>query len=265
MGHCSIKGWLWGMMILAISVSCTRDKALNSVLDQAGKNRTELEKVLVHYDSIPEKKKAAEFLIRNMPGRYSLQSPFLFRYYELLDSLQGLNYIGHDEMIVFYDSIYKRPEWRSLKPVYDIESITSQYLITHIDAAFDAWKSPWAKDLTFEEFCEYLLPYRVDNEVLESWMEDYKAKYENIAYSVSSTSIDSVYEVIADRVVGHHFTPEFVPSAKPSSLPKIRIGACRMYTALATYIFRSIGSPLSANLLPIGPITPWDMNGIPLL
>lgn len=251
MGHCSIKGWLWGMMILAISVSCTRDKALNSVLDQAGKNRTELEKVLVHYDSIPEKKKAAEFLIRNMPGRYSMQSPFLFRYYELLDSLQGLNYIGHDEIIVFYDSIYKRSEWRSLKPVYDIESITSQYLITHIDAAFDAWKSPWAKDLTFEEFCEYLLPYRVDNEVLESWMEDYKAKYENIAYSVGSTSIDSVYEVFANMFVGHrYFAPDFVPGAKPSSLPKIRIGACRMYTALATCLFRSIGVPIVSEFTP---------------
>ena len=93
------------MMLLAIAVSCARDKVLNSVLEQAGKNKGELENVLVHYDSVPEKRKAAEFLIKNMPGRYSLQSPFLFRYYELLDSLQGLDYIGHYEMFVFYDYI----------------------------------------------------------------------------------------------------------------------------------------------------------------
>lgn len=238
-------------MILAISVFCACDKALNSVLDQAGNNKEELEKVLAYYDSVPQKKKAAEFLIRNMPGRYSLQGPFLFRYYELLDSLQGLDYIGHDEMVAFYDSIYKQPEWRSLKPVYDIESINSQYLITHIDAAFDAWQSPWARDLTFEEFCEYLLPYRVDNEILENWMEYYKARYGNIAYSASSTSIDSVYDVMARMIVGHrYFTPEFVPAAKPSSLPKIRIGACRMYTALATYLFRSIGVPIVSEFTP---------------
>lgn len=239
------------MMILTISVSCVRDKALNSVLEQAGKNKEELEKILAHYDSVPEKKKAAEFLIQNMPGRYSLQSPFLFRYYDLLDSLQGLDYVGHDEMIAFYDSIYKKLEWRSLKPVYDIESINSQYLITHIDAAFDAWRSPWAKDLTFEEFCEYLLPYRVGDEILENWMEDYKVRYENIAYSASSVSIDSVYNVIASMFVGHrYFTPEFVPDAKPSSLPKIRIGACRMYTALAIYLFRSIGIPIVSEFTP---------------
>lgn len=233
-----------------LSISCT-DRALKESLRLSGENRTELEHVLLHYKDNLEKRQAAEFLIRNMPGRYSLQSPFLFRYYELLDSLQGLDYIGHDEMIAFYDSIYKQPEWRNLKPVYDVESVTGQFLITHIDAAFDAWKSPWAKDLTFEEFCEYLLPYRVDNEVLENWMEDYKAKYENIAYSVVSTSIDSVYEALAGIVVGHrYFTPDFVPGAKPSSLPKIRIGACRMYTALATYLFRSIGVPIVSEFTP---------------
>lgn len=136
-------------------ISCA-DSALENSLKLSGDNRAELERVLLHYKDNSEKKKAAEFLIRNMPGRYSLQSPFLFRYYELLDSLQGLDYIGHDEMIAFYDFIYQKPEWRSLKPVYDIESINSQYLITHIDAAFDAWKSPWARDLTFEEFCDFL-------------------------------------------------------------------------------------------------------------
>lgn len=231
-------------------ISCV-DSTLEKSLKLSGDNRAELERVLLYYKDNSEKKKAAEFLIRNMPGRYSLQSPFLFRYYELLDSLQGLDYIGHDEMIAFYDSIYQKPEWRSLKPVYDIESINSQYLITHIDAAFDAWKSPWARDLTFEEFCEYLLPFRVDNEVLENWMEDYKARYGNIAYSGSSTSIDSVYDVIASMFVGHrYFTPEFVPGAKPSSLPKIRIGACRMYTALATYLFRSIGVPIVSEFTP---------------
>ena len=47
---------------------------INRVLFMAGKNRGELEKVLKHYSQNPAdslKLKAAEFLIINMPGKYS--------------------------------------------------------------------------------------------------------------------------------------------------------------------------------------------------
>lgn len=39
---------------------------------------------------------------------------------------------------------------------------------------------PWAKDLSFEEFCEYLLPYRIGTEVLEDWQEDLGGHFEAI-------------------------------------------------------------------------------------
>ena len=40
--------------------------------------------------------------------------------------------------------------------------ITAEYLIDNIDRAFDNWqKRPWNRSLSFEDFCEYLLPYRV--------------------------------------------------------------------------------------------------------
>jgi hypothetical protein len=47
---------------------------VNSILFMAGDNRLELEKVLKHYSKNPEdslKLRAAEFLIVNMPGKYS--------------------------------------------------------------------------------------------------------------------------------------------------------------------------------------------------
>jgi hypothetical protein len=47
---------------------------INAVLFMAGDNRPELEQVLKHYSQKPEdslKLRAAEFLIVNMPGKYS--------------------------------------------------------------------------------------------------------------------------------------------------------------------------------------------------
>jgi hypothetical protein len=49
---------------------------INAVLFQAGDNRSQLEKVLKHYSRNPSdslKLRAAEFLIANMPGKYSLE------------------------------------------------------------------------------------------------------------------------------------------------------------------------------------------------
>jgi hypothetical protein len=56
--------------------SCSKpySNELESVLEQAGKNRRELGKVLKHYSREPSdslKLRAAEFLIVNMPGKYS--------------------------------------------------------------------------------------------------------------------------------------------------------------------------------------------------
>ena len=46
--------------------------------------------------------------------------------------------------------------------IYDAHIITAEYLIDNIDCAFDNWqKRPWNRSLSFEDFCEYLLPYRI--------------------------------------------------------------------------------------------------------
>ena len=65
---------LAGVAILFL-FSCTRySTEIEDVLRQAGKNRKELEKTLKHYGKNPSdslRLRAAEFLIVNMPGRYS--------------------------------------------------------------------------------------------------------------------------------------------------------------------------------------------------
>ncbi|MDE6451523.1 MAG: hypothetical protein K2L23_04400, partial [Odoribacter sp.] len=43
----------------------------------------------------------------------------------------------------------------------DLCTLKSKFLISHIDNAFRQWEtSPFARRLTFPEFCEYILPYR---------------------------------------------------------------------------------------------------------
>lgn len=44
----------------------------------------------------------------------------------------------------------------------DAEKIKASYLIKNIEEAFKVWNKPWNLFLTFEEFCEYILPYKVN-------------------------------------------------------------------------------------------------------
>jgi hypothetical protein len=76
--------------------ACQSDRRLK-VLEQAGENRTELEKVLQHYKD-------------------------------------------------------------------DAQQLKAEYLIAHIDHAFQAWASVWNNHYDFEHFCNYVLPYHIGNE-----------------------------------------------------------------------------------------------------
>ena len=62
-------------IIIFLFSSCTSySDAIEETLRQAGSNRKELVKVLKHYGNDPSdslKLRAAEFLIANMPGKYS--------------------------------------------------------------------------------------------------------------------------------------------------------------------------------------------------
>ena len=53
--------------------------------------------------------------------------------------------------------------------VMDSEVVDADYLAENIEYAFKAWELPWARDLSFEEFCRYLLPYKMGNEAPERW------------------------------------------------------------------------------------------------
>ena len=67
-------------------LSCTRNPALERTFQRAGENRSELEKVLRHYEGDGRKHRAALFLLERMADCYGYADP-------LIDSLQELRYL----------------------------------------------------------------------------------------------------------------------------------------------------------------------------
>lgn len=60
----------------------------------------------------------------------------------------------------------------------DICELDSSYICDNIDLAYKVWQEqPWGKNVDFEMFCEYILPYRIGDEIPERWRKHYYEKY----------------------------------------------------------------------------------------
>ena len=255
--------------------------SLETVLQVAGENRQELEKVLRYYkknssDSL--KYKAACFLIENMP------------FYTYSDGEQLDNYKSY--YVWLKTSKGKTPQEiaDSVKNVYgpmkepskkrDIMEIDSAYLCHNIDWAFKVWQEqPWGKNISFETFCEYLLPYRIGDEPLAYWRETYYEKYNSILDSLRmSDSLD-----IEDPVVAANYLISKLPdksyyytSVTPYPFGHIGpeyvqylSGTCREVTDFAVYLFRALGIPCAIDFVPARSyinaghfwLTTWNKDG----
>ena len=162
-------------LFVVIISSCSSD--LDFSLKVAGENRGELETVLAHFQNDPNslKYKAARFIIENMPyhNTYSADS------IELYDSA----YVTMaTSAIEFRDSIINKElkslQTSKLKTVPEITTMKADYLIKAINDACDIWeKVNWHNDYDESLFFNYVLPYRVFEEVPSDWHETIKNEF----------------------------------------------------------------------------------------
>lgn len=188
------------ILIAFLYISCENmNSNLEKALALSGKNRTELEFVLQHYSNCPKdslKLKAAEYLIANMPGHYSYYGLPLDEYLDSIHHSVSLRSYPWHLRNMFLIQAYRNPnlaQIKGIKKIEDIHCITSDYLIENIEKAFLAWQRPWAKHLNFADFCEYLLPYRVENEPLMNWRDSLNIDVLNNTLK-RMESIDELFE-----------------------------------------------------------------------
>ena len=229
-------GLLFALLLL---YSCVNNHRLNKVLDLAGNNRSELEKVLIHYKDSGEKYDAACFLIENMSKCYSYKGWLLdtLRYWKsTTDSFGNID----NKQVVKWE---KYPA-SMMDKEYDIHVITADYLIRNIDQAFEVWKKrPWNKNLSFDEFCELILPYRIGDETLEDWRSAYSKEFAFLLDSVyTGTDMMEAVNVVIEHLkkTGFRFNIDFdSPHMGAFFLLEHRVGKCVDICDLIIYVLRS--------------------------
>lgn len=246
------------LIILLFSLySCENGvpKNVKESLEWAGDNRAELEKVIAHYQDPKDslKLKSAYFLISNMPGKYYYQGNLLNHFYEFV-VMQGSKK-DLDSMTKFHGAF----NTNRLEIKYDIKELKASFLIDNIDMAFKVWREqPWGEKINFTQFCEYILPYRVGNEIPDyNRAEIYERYNYNKALAfVRNKKGDALQACFAINDVlkkeGWHFNPDggFLPSFSARKLLVQKNGNCRDMVAKTVFVMRALGIPVGSQFTP---------------
>ncbi len=244
---------------------CQLDTKLDYALELAGENRCELQKVLDHYSLNKDdtlQLRAALFLIENMPGHKTYYGKVVSNYYIRIDSILELELHPMrkreliDSITVYYPDLDDYI-------VEDVKVINADYLIKNIDQAFVLWQSKtWNKGMTFNEFCEYLLPYKITEfQVIQNWRDSLSIKFDHefrddTPYPVFNSrffpSLPAIYysEAIKNKLGIYLTHYDHYGFFATSSLSRLAYGICDDYTTLGAAVLRSHGIPVVTEYIP---------------
>jgi hypothetical protein len=222
-------------------------------------NKKELIKLINHYQEPKDslKLKAAYYLIRNMDDQFHNGGEAVQLYRQLFNQLDSLNKLGKDSPRKIWDSLSASLGQKVINNptvIKDIDMITCELLVEDIDNAFRAWNYPWARRLNFNEFCSYILPYKLKNECPESWRANMMKRYAWVLKAVK----DSNSVVEAATLINNDIRKWFYISTKfrsaghlnCSDLVKLKIGQCSEATQLTAYAMRAMGIPVMLDYTP---------------
>ncbi len=129
-----------GLLLLILVMGCNNNGEIQSALKIAGANRSELKIVLDHYRKTapnPDKLRAAQFLIENMPAHYSYADDVIYWYYNYASKLLANPALTpeqqRDSLLVITDQKYQD---LSAHTVSDAQIIKASYLIDNIDKSY---------------------------------------------------------------------------------------------------------------------------------
>jgi len=264
------KALFFLIAIIIVMVSCIKMSPyppdVDTVLKEAGDNRVELEKVLKFYSAGDDtlKLQAAYFLIGNMEGH-------CYATYILHDSsgneinFNVLDYPDFKTLLKASDSLeaqYGELDFKKDELIYDIDNITADFLIEQIDYAFSAWREkPWAKYLSFEDFCKYVLPYRGSNEPLERWRSIFREKYADIENKMTDPTdpIEAACLINDDIRSWFKFDERYYYHPVDQGISEMlenKMGRCEDMTNITIYALRANGLAVTSDYTPY-----WASSG----
>lgn len=229
------------------------------VIDETGFNKIELYKTIAKYFESDDSLRlaAAYFLISNINSQYAVD-------YNLTDSAENVVDI---HPLSFPDEKSFLKDWKKIedslgglffhtkKFTLDRDTISSELLISTIELSFASRNNSWAKNLDFEYFLEYVLPYKVGNEHIEDWRPILLDEFSWIIDTVGKdANVDAVAAMVNTHVNDNfEFDLRYIknPHLQPiDEFLKNKRGNYQDISYLKAKILRSLGIPATVDYVP---------------
>lgn len=239
------------------------------VLNKSGENKEQLIKAIEHFKELGDEKKieATYYLIAGMNNKYSytgetynaLREKILAPKLEL-DSLSLLPKFTYQKI----RNIQKRKAGRVARElmkqneadfgrVEDCKIISSDYIINNVEQAFEAWSMPWSKkNVNFNQFCEYILPYKIGNEVIIDWR---KKVLNDFSWVNNSNMVDLTLKEVCMRLndsIRYKFRQDtsldYPIQFDYDTMKFFMRGSCEHTTNFAIFVMRGLGIPVSKEI-----------------
>ncbi|MFC5410322.1 transglutaminase domain-containing protein [Larkinella bovis] len=139
----------------------------------------------------------------------------------------------------------------------DLGNVDAAYLIRNIDLALQAAsQSLKTGSLSFADFCEYVLPYRLANEPLTAWREQNLKTYGPLRDScrlVEDPNLALCTQLSARCGTGFRYNAQAAPARYQSwdDLIKNKEGDCWVMTSLVSYPARALGVAVTTDFVPM--------------
>lgn len=250
-----MKSFLYLFTLLLTLSGCMQREVFVPTLADVLAENPQLKSVLDTYRDDSLKYEAAVFLIKNLPFHATYDAPSMDAQLKLYE-LHATGVYTPEQVIDSVTKTYGRLETATLKQTSEL-FISPNYLIENIDWAFKVWREqPWGKNVPFDVFCEYILPYRVGDERLTSWRKEIYETYNPLLDSVrrlpQAEDPFFVSKVLFDslRKQPIYFTGLFEPSPHVGpEVVKWRSGSCKEFTDLLLYVYRALGVPCGKDVM----------------
>jgi len=140
----------------------------------------------------------------------------------------------------------------------DIDTIKADFLIENVERAFESWKRSPNINIPFEDFCEYILPYRVATEPLQNWRSVYTDFYKSFradGLSVSNLPTLKAFGKFTNEWFANSYgwgsrRNEPLPRLGPLQLLHRKHGPCEDMANLSCYGLRALGIPSALSFVP---------------
>lgn len=216
-----------------------------------------------YHSATYDKKQAVAFLLENAPYHLTKVNDTLSSYYSQLAQINK-DYKYPQCKLKIIDLYRQFDMLQQFGWVSDTLLLSSQYLIDNIDSAYTSWKEGrYANHLTFDDFCEYLLPYRVGTENISRWRKELSDRFSHRIdwMQVEDDKKSSAYWAalyLNDQIKNLGFHIDAVQHFRGIDLPyqalkNIKMGECEDYAEFTAYVMRSCGIPVAIDFTPQWP------------